>query len=122
MNATTAKKHTLAADALVASLADRCDRAGQGEGKLAASVLRRLHALQAASGKTCERCRAHKPLTAFSRHARNPDGLRRYCRNCANSAESDRVNGRSGAVVALYTSEREKSRTSTGSGATSRME
>lgn len=106
---TTAKQDTLTADALVASLADRYDRAGQGEGKLAASVLRRLHALQAASGKSCPRCGERKALSAFSRDSSRKDSLRRYCRDCANSAEKRRINAQSGPPLALYISEREDS-------------
>lgn len=81
------------ADLLVADLAARYDLAGQGEGTLPASVVRRLHARRAASGKTCERCQERKSLGAFSRHARNPDGLRAYCRNCASDMyQGGRVN------------------------------
>jgi hypothetical protein len=94
-------------DELVRRLADFHDRAGQGEGLLADSVVRRLHARQATSGKTCERCQVRKRLSGFSLHRRNTDALRNYCKECANIAERRRVNGKSGAPVALSTTERE---------------
>lgn len=71
------------------------------QGTLASAVVRRLHYRQARSGKRCERCGDTKALSAFSTHSRNRDGLRRYCRLCANSAERERVNAKSGATVAL---------------------
>ena len=77
------------------------------DGTLAASVVRRLHYRQARSGKRCERCGEAKPLSAFSTHSRNRDGLRHYCRICANAAERQRVNAQSGATVALSYSEEE---------------
>jgi hypothetical protein len=33
--------------------------------------------------KTCNYCKAPKPLTAFSRCSRERDGLQRKCRECA---------------------------------------
>jgi hypothetical protein len=50
---------------------------------LQAAVLRRLSYRLARSGKVCERDGLERPLSAFSRDSRNPDGLRRYCRECA---------------------------------------
>ena len=80
-----------AADDLVVDLAERYDLAGQGEGALPASVLRRLHSRQAGSGKDCPRCQERKALSAFSRDSTREDGLRRYCRKCANESERRRV-------------------------------
>ena len=112
MTAATATRDTRTADDLVSALASRYDLAGQGEGALAASVVRRLHAHQAASGKSCPRCHTLKALSAFSRDSSRLDGLRKYCRECANSAEKRRVNGQSGPPVALLLIERDSPRTS----------
>lgn len=32
--------------------------------------------------KVCSRCRREKPLKAFNRCSRHPDGRQRYCRQC----------------------------------------
>ena len=98
---------TEAVENRIRALSDHYDHMGEGEGTLAESTLRRLHVRQAASGKTCERCQVRKPLSAFSIHARNRDALRNYCRECANKAEKLRVNGQSGAPMALSISEKE---------------
>jgi hypothetical protein len=62
------------------------DVAASYDAELVASSIRRLHALQAGSGRTCERCHERKSLSGFSRDARDPIGLRRYCRGCASAA------------------------------------
>lgn len=33
--------------------------------------------------KTCGRCKQTKPLDEFGANKRNPDGLNRYCKECA---------------------------------------
>jgi hypothetical protein len=56
--------------------------------ELVDSAVRRLHSYQGGSGRRCERCMERKPLTGFSRDARDKSGLRRYCREC--QAKSNR--------------------------------
>jgi hypothetical protein len=68
-----------AARAGVAAIANGYD----SDGELAASALRALARRLATSGKECSRCRQFKRLAHFSRDAREHDGLRRYCRDCA---------------------------------------
>ena len=72
---------------LVAAVAGQYD----DDGTLTEDALLRLKRRQEASGKTCERCKERKPLSAFSRDARNRDGLRRYCRECAATEYQKRV-------------------------------
>ncbi|QPX62398.1 hypothetical protein SEA_WARDA_68 [Arthrobacter phage Warda] len=74
------------AESLVARVAARYD-SGNGEAEaLTAQALARLAQRRRHSGKTCERCKEDKPLSAFSIDSRNPDGLRRYCRACRSAA------------------------------------
>ena len=73
---------------LVAQVAAQYD---DEEGELTRSALLLLQQRRAAAGKTCERCRERKPLSAFSKDARNPDALRRYCRTCAAKADHKRA-------------------------------
>ncbi|QIG58543.1 HNH endonuclease [Arthrobacter phage DrSierra] len=66
---------------------------GNGEGEaLTREALARLAYRQRHSGKTCDRCRETKPLSAFGVNARERDGLNRTCKPCRNTAERDRVN------------------------------
>lgn len=57
----------------------------------AAALERRAYRLRH-SGKTCDKCRETKPLSAFGVNAREADGLNRTCKPCRNAYERDRVN------------------------------
>ncbi|QOP65195.1 HNH endonuclease [Arthrobacter phage Tuck] len=60
---------------------------GNGEAQaLTAQALARLAYRRRHSGKTCDRCRETKPLSAFSKDVSRPDGLMRYCRACRSAA------------------------------------
>ncbi|WGH21139.1 hypothetical protein SEA_CASSIA_66 [Arthrobacter phage Cassia] len=60
---------------------------GHGEAQaLTAQALARLAYRRRHSGKTCDRCRETKPLSAFSKDSSRPDGLMRYCRACRSAA------------------------------------
>ncbi|AYN57788.1 hypothetical protein PBI_DRMANHATTAN_70 [Arthrobacter phage DrManhattan] len=77
----------------LAAIAARYDY-GDGEGEaLTREAMARLAYRRKRSGKTCDRCREFKPMSAFSRDSSRPDGLRRYCRACASARyRASRVN------------------------------
>ncbi|UIW13481.1 hypothetical protein SEA_AMYEV_66 [Arthrobacter phage Amyev] len=60
-------------------------------GLSAAALERRAYRLRH-SGKTCDRCKETKRLSAFGVNARERDGLNRTCKPCRNAAERERVN------------------------------
>lgn len=35
--------------------------------------------------RTCTQCKTELPLTEFTKHKKEPDGIRKYCRGCANA-------------------------------------
>jgi hypothetical protein len=43
--------------------------------------------------KTCPRCQATQPLTAFNRRAKSPDGYEAACRECSNLAKWAKYQG-----------------------------
>lgn len=72
---------------------------GNGEAQaLTAQALARLAYRRRHSGKTCDRCRETKPLSAFGLHSREPDGLRRECKACIARYNADRPSRRVNAV------------------------
>jgi hypothetical protein len=59
-----------------------------------------LFPVQADQLKRCERCRKRKPLDAFSKERRRPDGLSIYCRLCWKALRKERR--RNGKAHAYY--------------------
>lgn len=68
---------------LIRAVAQKYDGSDNEAARLTESTARRLAWRKRNAGKACDRCRETKPVSAFSRDSREPDGLRRYCRDCA---------------------------------------
>lgn len=77
---------------LLAAIAARYDGQDNEAARLEAGARRRLEYRRRHSGKSCDRCRETKALSAFSRDSREKDGLRRYCRACDALGARNRVN------------------------------
>ena len=79
--------------ALIQAVTQHYDGVDHEADRLAEGALQRLAWRRRNSGKACDRCRATKAVSSFSKDSRNPDGLRRYCRECASATyKSSRVN------------------------------
>lgn len=79
-----------ATDELLAAVTSRYDGPDNEAARLLEQTQGRLAWRLRHSGKECERCRESKSLAGFSRDSRNPDGLRRYCRQCDSSGYKGR--------------------------------
>lgn len=77
---------------LLALVAARYDGQDGEARRLEEAARRRLEYRKARSGKRCDSCHETKPVSSFSRDAREKDGLRRYCRGCAAIRYQNRVN------------------------------
>lgn len=66
-------------------IAARSDGDVEEAAQMLANVRRRLAWRERRGHKVCERCKEAKKPSEFGLHSREPDGLRRECRQCRQS-------------------------------------